>query len=157
MDRDLNQRVGEAISYRMKSEGIAYSFFAREIHSRLGLTEVGAIDYLRNVRNGLMYGWHSSLTQKRPYGIKRLAIILYSLGYDINDPIVVDVRRNDARFKYPPKNAIPYDKIRKKLESSRQRKRRTLSLDGKIALLGGSQRAEVRRFVDDLLQQSSPS
>ena len=89
--------------------------------------------------------------------IKRLAIVLYSLGFDSNDPIVVDVRRSDTRFKYPPKNAIHYDKIKKKLENLRQRKRRTLSLEGKIAMLSGSQRAEVRRFVGDLLQQTSPS
>ena len=157
MYNDLQERVCNAIDYKMTHEDVPASFFAREIHYKLKLSEPAAISYISYVRRGAMYGDHSDLRRKRPDGIKRLAILLYAIGFDVNNPIVTDLRRYDTRFEYPPRNAIPYIKIREKFQNLRQRKSRILPLDKKIGLLSGPKRARVREFVDDLLQQTSPS
>lgn len=155
MCHDLYDRVGKAINSRMSSEGISLTFLAREIHPRLKLEEASAYNYLRDVSNGVMYGSHSDLAQKKLYGIKRLAMIMYAVGFDSNDQIIDDLRNYDARFEYPPANGIPLYGIKRNLQRQKERKRRTSSLDAKIAQLTKSQRAQVVRFVDGLLQENS--
>jgi len=69
-----------------------------------------------------MYGNHSDLTRSRPYAIKRLGILLYALGFASDDPLIADLIRSDARFEYPPKNGLSYNRIRENLQILRERK-----------------------------------
>lgn len=104
-----------------------------------------------------MYGNHSDLTRSRPYAIKRLGILLYALGFASDDPLIADLIRSDARFEYPPKNGLSYNRIRENLQILRERKLGKLLLNGGLARLQSPQRAEIVRVIDDLMQRRSYS
>ncbi|MBI4159465.1 hypothetical protein HY500_04400 [Candidatus Woesearchaeota archaeon] len=78
-----------------------------------GNIETGEL-YVQLVLNGFIYGSDSHVARvlKRETRLDRLAILLFAIGVEPNDPLIERISEQDVDFVYPPSKGIPFSALR---------------------------------------------
>ena len=122
--KEYQYEVAGIVAYEMTSKGIKPRDLAEVIHQELGLKAGPAYYRIRNILEGIIYGTTSADTRNLPTQRERLSKILYAIGFAENSRTIQIIRKNDDQFKYPPQNAIPYDRIKILIEEMREKLKR---------------------------------
>ena len=103
--------LSQAVNQALEDYGFTPIFLSGHLSAPMRLTPSGFNGYLRNVRNGDIYGIPNQPNDLKK-SIKRLEILLYGLNLHLNQELVGGLnKRIESGLIFPPENGIPHDKL----------------------------------------------
>ena len=104
--------LGELIRKEMREKKLSACFLANRLYEHLNFNSPDAAkNYISWVRKESIYGNTSVRAREKVINVERLAIFLYGIGFTEDYLIIHAIRRDDARFVYPPVVGVSYDRL----------------------------------------------
>jgi len=108
----LEPTLGDIIDRTMNEKGLTGKAIGSRFYKALGFsTAKSSYGYISMVRTGHLFGSSSFRAVKNEKYLRRLSKLLYFIGFQETNPLIVQLKAKDGRFEYPPENRENLDKL----------------------------------------------